>query len=220
MRWSGRPTSAAPDRPTTTPPFTCDGASPSSFGFKDLCRSSLALRLEVLACTATATAGLGCLTHLRRLLRLTLGRGSLLGRSCRLLRRRRSPRLRLLGCGFLGRLAELRLLRLLFLDVVQRHADDGLLELLRLPGALLRLIVHLAFLVHLSPSLGPAQLHRLDALVEQRVDLTADEERWLAIPGDEPLAAAWVDAVLGVGAEVSLDHHGLKARNLSRMFLA
>mmetsp|Transcript_17108 Transcript_17108/g.37671 ORF Transcript_17108/g.37671 Transcript_17108/m.37671 type:complete len:220 (+) Transcript_17108:36-695(+) len=219
MRWSGRPTSAAPDRPTTTPPFTCDGASPSSFGFKDLCRSSLALRLEVLACTAAA-AGLGCLAHLRRLLRLTLGRGSLLGRSCRLLRRRRSPRLRLLGCGLLRRLAQLRLLRLLLLDVIQRHADDGLLELLRLPSALLGLIVHLTLLVHLPPCLGPTQLHRLDALVEQRVDLGADEEAGLAIPSDEPLAAAWVDAVLGVGAEVSLDHHGLKARNLSRMFLA
>merc|ERR1719281_271064 len=62
------------------------------------------------------------------------------------------------------RRAELRLLRLLLLDIVERHADDRLLNLRALLRALLPGLLSLALLVLPAPVLRPRQLHRLDAL--------------------------------------------------------
>merc|ERR1719320_1562326 len=111
-----------------------------------------------------------------------------------------------------GLRTELRLHGLLLLDVVEGHPDDGLLELLGLAGALLRLLVRLALLVHAAPSLRPAQLDSLDPLVEQGVRLRADEKAGLAILGHEPLAAPRVDAVLRVSAQIGFGDH----RNFER----
>merc|ERR1740121_2169684 len=119
-----------------------------------------------------ASTGLGT-TALRSLVRLlgsarlrsTLGRATLRCRFCLLCH----ACLGLLGGLLLGLLPKLRLLRLLLPDVVQRHADDGLLELLHLARPLLGRLVGLALLVHAAPGLCPSQLHRLDALVEQGI---------------------------------------------------
>mmetsp|Transcript_128087 Transcript_128087/g.398946 ORF Transcript_128087/g.398946 Transcript_128087/m.398946 type:complete len:201 (+) Transcript_128087:35-637(+) len=163
----------------------------------------LLLRLEVLLAAAGAALGLlRCRRRLRlrRHLAAGLGRG-LGGRDLRL------ARLGLLGGRLLGLLPELRLLGLLPLDVLERHADDGLLELLHLARALRRLLVGRALLVHAPPRLGPAQFDRLDPLVEERLRLLADEELALAVPGDVPLAGTGVHAVLRVRAELRLDDH-------------
>merc|ERR1719215_930908 len=121
-------------------------------------------------------------------------------------------RLRLLGRGLLCRLTKLGLLRLLILDVIQRHAHDRLLELLRLARALLGGVVRVALLVHAAPGLGPAQPHGLDPLMEEGVSLGADEEAHLAVPGHKLLAASWVDTVLRVRAQVRLHDHRCESK--------
>merc|ERR1719335_2000356 len=72
--------------------------------------------------------------------------------------------------------AELRLLRLLLLDVVQRHAHDRLLHLGGAARALLPRLLGLALLVLPAPVQRPLELHGLNLLLRERVHLVADEE--------------------------------------------
>merc|ERR1719373_537726 len=55
---------------------------------------------------------------------------------------------RLFCCCIRRRLAQLWLLRLFLLDVVQSHAHNGLLKLLHFSSTLLGLLVHLTLLIH------------------------------------------------------------------------
>ena len=122
-----------------------------------------------------------CLLVCPRLLRLVL-------RLLRLL-------LVLLEHRILRRRAELRLLGLLLLDVVERHADDRLLHLRALLRALLPGLLSLALLVLPAPVLRPRQLHRLDALAVKADHLVVEEKLDLPIPLAEADPAARVDAV-------------------------
>merc|ERR1719235_2370210 len=108
----------------------------------------------------------------------------------------------------LRRRAELRLLGLLLLNVVERHADDRLLHLRALLRALLPGLLSLALLVLPAPVLRPRQLHRLDALAVKADHLVVEEKLDLPIPLAEADPATGVYPVLGVGAQLRLNHHG------------
>ena len=82
----------------------------------------------------------------------------------------------------LRRRAKLRLLGLLLLDIVKRHADDRLLDLRALLRALLPGLLGLALLVLPAPVLRPRQLHRLDALAVKADHLVVEEKLDLPIP--------------------------------------
>merc|ERR1719471_231791 len=118
------------------------------------------------------------------------------------------PSLGLLGSRVLRLLPQLWSLGLFFLDVVEGHAHNSFLKLCHFPSTLLRCLIHLALLVHASPSLCPPQFHGFDLLVEQRVCLGINEVVSFAIFGDKFLSMTWPDAVLGISTEVSLDDHG------------
>lgn len=98
---------------------------------------------------------------------------------------------------------------LLSLEFLERQTDDGLLDLGRSSSSLTGVSLSLALLVHLSPSLSPVELNRLDSLSEQRSNLMVDEKVDLSILGDETLASAWVHAVLSELASLGLDNHGI-----------
>merc|ERR1719198_2117108 len=165
--------------------------------FSSRCGSHLALLLGC-ASSLLACAAFGCFRHLGLGLRLHwLAGGALL-----LL-----PVFSLLDCRVLRLLPELRLLRLLLTDIFEGHTNDGLLELLGLARASLAALVGLALFVHATPCLRPFELNWFDALMEERIGLAIYEKVDLAILRHESLAAAGVDAVFRVCAEVSLDHH-------------
>merc|ERR1719253_186895 len=117
------------------------------------------------------------------------------------------PRLGFLCRGFCSLLSQLWLLSLLLLDIIQGHANNGLLELLRPPGALLACLISFTLLVHASPCLSPTKLHWLDPLIEEGFGLRVDEVMHLTILCDRPLTVTRIDTVLSVWADVGLDNH-------------
>merc|ERR1719171_2516436 len=110
----------------------------------------------------------------------------------------------------LRRRAELCLLGLLLLDVVERHTDDCLLDLRALLRSLLPCLLGLTLLVLPAPVLRPRQLHRLDALAVKADHFVAQEELDLAVPLAKADPATRVDAVLAVSTQLGLDHHGAR----------
>jgi hypothetical protein len=131
-----------------------------------------------------------------------LGSGSLLGGSLLGLVNALGLNLLLLTCldlllgGFELLLAFLGLLILSSHDLVEAHANNGLLYASSLSGLALGNLVSLDFLVEASPGLSPGQLHGLLLLVEERSNLVADEEVDFTVLGGELLAFAGVDSVL------------------------
>jgi len=93
-------------------------------------------------------------------------------------------------------LALLGLLVLSSHDLVEAHANDGLLHASGLSGLALGDLVNLDFLVEASPGLSPGQLHGLLLLVEERSNLRADKVVDFTVLGRELLASAGVDSVL------------------------
>jgi hypothetical protein len=98
-------------------------------------------------------------------------------------------------------------LGLLALDLIERHANDSLLDAGGFAGALFSELVNTDFLVEASPCLGPGKLHGLDLLVEHGASLVADEEEESAVLGDVSTAVTGVDLGLGVGTQVSFRNH-------------
>merc|ERR1719161_3397987 len=156
----------------------------SAFPLARFLRRSLALRRGLHRLRLGSWRRLRLLLQLLRLLLVLLER--------RILRRR----------------AEVRLLGLLLLDVIKRHADDCLLDLRALLRALLPGLLGLALLVLPAPVLRPRQLDRLDALAVKANHLVVEEELDLPIPLAEADPATGVDPVLRIRAKLSLDHHG------------
>ena len=102
----------------------------------------------------------------------------------------------LLLCGLELLLAFLGLLIFSSHDLVETHADDGLLYAGGLSGSALGNLVHLDLLVEASPGLGPGKLHGLLALVEKGGNFGRDEVVDLSVLGCEFTSSAGVDSVL------------------------
>jgi len=96
---------------------------------------------------------------------------------------------------------------LLSTDLLDGHANDGLLDAGRLAGTLRLNIVNFNLLVMGSPGQVPGKLDGLDLLVEQAASLGGDEVVGLAIFRNKADAAARHDSVLREGTPVGFSNH-------------
>lgn len=104
--------------------------------------------------------------------------------------------------------ADLRLLRTLLLNLLQRSTHDRAVELCCFARPTAGNLFHLDLLIKAPPCLRPSELRGLLPLVQQALALGREQRDGLPIPTDEADAVSRINTRVRKRADLSLDHHG------------
>ena len=93
-------------------------------------------------------------------------------------------------------------------DLINTGSDDGTLDLVDLPGPLLKNSLTEPLLVPLPPGLSPNELGGLLPLLHHTLSLGRSEGDGAAVTAHEKHSISGVDTVVAESADLSLNHHG------------